>query len=75
MSLQRAVEESLAADRNQTQTVAGGLLLSRRWAKGPARESATLTLVVPGEQGIPSGQHAAVLAACNAARAQQKASL
>jgi hypothetical protein len=70
--LARAVEESLAADRNQTETVAGGLLLSRRWAKGPAREMTTLTLVVPGEQGIPAAQHQSTLEACAIARAQHK---
>ena len=33
--LLRVVEESLAADRNHTEELPGGLLLSRRWAKGP----------------------------------------
>lgn len=70
--LARAVEESLTADRNQTEVVVGGLLLSRRWAKGPSREMTTLTLVVPGEQGIPPAQHQAILESCAIARGQHK---
>ncbi len=72
-SLVRVVEESLAADRNQTETVPGGLLLSRRWAKGPAKEMSTLTLVVPGEAGIPAAQQKGILEACSIARQQHKA--
>ncbi len=70
--LLRAVEQSLAADRNQTEVTPGGFLFSRRWAKGPGREMSTLTLVVPGEQGIPSAQHGVILDACRTTMAQYK---
>ena len=70
--LLRAVEDSLSADRNQTESVGDGFLLSRRWAKGPAKEMSTLTLVIPGEEGIPAPRHAALLDACRIAQARHK---
>lgn len=66
--LSRDVNESLAADRNSTQQVADGFLLSRRYAKGQAREVTTLTLVVEGEQGLQPAHHAGILASCAEAR-------